>query len=152
MRMISTPLFLTMYITIITMYSSCDDLFQQELPLWHGHHHSVQVNKPKLSTKVFQVSSGLEINYMRIGFANPYSEKHTLHSVFSLFPPLLLFPPPNHFSFFHTSSMVLKWVRNWKHSMNEWAVSCIIGSVHWLMILCMQASELAAPTEREDSV
>lgn len=64
------------------------------------------------SSKFFQVSSGLEINYMRIGFANPYSEKHTLHSVFSLFPPLLLFPPPNHFSFFHTSSMVLKWVRN----------------------------------------
>lgn len=64
------------------------------------------------SFKFFQVSSGLEINYMRIGFANPYSEKHTLHSVFSLFPPLLLFPPPNHFSFFHTSSMMLKWVRN----------------------------------------
>lgn len=35
----------------------------------------------------------------------------------------------------------------------KWAVSCIIGSIHWWsMIFCMQASELAAPAEREDSV
>lgn len=31
--------------------------------------------------------------------------------------------------------------------MNEWAVSCIIGTIHWLMILRMQASDTAAPAE-----
>lgn len=52
------------------------------------------------SFKFFQVSSGLEINYMRIGFANPYSEKHTLHSVFFSFPPTSSFPSPQSLFFF----------------------------------------------------